>query len=217
LSSPANRHSTIVLYSDPVCIHCHRVRLVLAEKDIKAEVIDTSSAAVPEELLQVNPAGSLPTLIDRDLAVYHASVVNEYLDERYPHPPFLPVDPVSRARTRLAMHRIELDWYAQIPALTGANYELRENAARQLGDSITASASVFAAMPFFLSEDYSILDATLAPLLWRLQQYGIVLPSAADPVKSYAERIFNRAGFQASLSVAEKALRNGKRQNHPEH
>jgi len=208
LSSPTNRQSAMVLYSDPECIHCHRVRLVIAEKDISADIIDTDADALPAELLQVNPVGSLPTLIDRDLALYHANVVNDYLDERYPHPPFLPVDPVSRARTRLALHRIEMDWYSLVPALSGSDAQQSSHAARQLGDSITASASVFAAMPFFLSEDYSILDATLAPLLWRLPQYGIVLSSAADPVNEYAMRIFNRAGFQASLSVAEKALRN---------
>lgn len=198
----------MVLYSHTDCIYCHRVRLVLAEKGIAADIIEPVPGALPDELKLVNPTGSLPTLIDRDLGLYEAKVINDYLDERYPHPPLLPVDPVSRARTRLALHRIEADWYAMIPALSGSDDALRKKSASQLSDSLTASASVFEAMPFFLSEEYSVLDATLAPLLWRMPQYGIVLDSDAQAVHAYAERIFSREGFQASLSVAEKALRN---------
>jgi len=179
----------MVLYSDPECIHCHRVRLVMAEKDITAEISEPSRQALPEELKLVNPTGSLPTLIDRDLGLYDAKVVCDYLDERYPHPPLLPIDPVSRARTRLALHRIEADWYQLVPALESSDKTIQKKAAGQLSDSLSASASVFEAMPFFLSEDYSILDATLAPLLWRLPQYGIVLSSDAQPVSHYAERI----------------------------
>jgi len=198
----------MALYSHADCIHCHRVRLVLAEKDITAEIIEPVDGVLPDELKVVNPTGSLPTLIDRDLGLYDAKVINEYLDERYPHPPLLPVDPVSRARARLAFHRIDADWYALVPALSSNNNEAQTAAAAKLTDSLVASSSVFAAMPFFLSEEYSILDATLAPLLWRLPQYGIVLPSGADAVTAYAARIFSRDGFQASLSVTEKALRN---------
>ncbi len=198
----------MALYSHADCIHCHRVRLVLAEKDINAEIIEPAGGVLPEELMVVNPTASLPTLIDRDLGLYDAKVINEYLDERYPHPPLLPVDPVSRARTRLALHRIEADWYALLPALASSDTSTQSKAAAQLTDSLNASSSVFAAMPFFLSEEYSILDATLAPLLWRLPQYGIVLPGGAEAVSAYANRIFSRDGFQNSLSVAEKALRN---------
>ncbi len=180
----------------------------MAEKDITAEIIEPPQGELPDELTMVNPTGSLPTLIDRDLGLYDAKVINDYLDERYPHPPLLPVDPVSRARTRLALHRIEVDWYSLIPALSGSDVAAREFAAGQLSGSMTASSSVFAAMPYFLSEEYSILDATLAPLLWRLPQYGIVLDAGAEAVSAYATRIFNRDGFQSSLSVAEKALRN---------
>jgi len=198
----------MVLYSDPECIHSHRVRVVMAEKDIAADIEDTHPGSLNEAIVAVNPNGTLPAMIDRGLALYDAKVINDYLDERYPHPPLLPIDPVSRARTRLALHRIDVDWYALLPALTAADSSRRQWAAQELADSLTASAGVFAAMPYFLSEDYSILDATLAPLLWRLPQYGIVLPSAAKPVSDYAERIFTRKGFQASLSEAEKALRN---------
>ena len=198
----------MVLFSHNNCVHCHRVRLVLAEKGITADIIEPAADALPDELKLVNPTGTLPTLIDRDLGLYDAKVINDYLDERYPHPPLLPVDPVSRARTRLALHRIEADWYALEPALSGTDEGRRKKAAGQLADSLTASASVFEAMPFFLSEEYSILDATLAPLLWRMPQYGIVLDSNADSVNAYATRMFSRDGFKASLSTTEKALRN---------
>ena len=208
MSTPANHQSAMVLFSHSNCINCHRVRLVLAEKGITADIVEPPPGAMPDELMLVNPTGSLPTLIDRDLGLYNAKVINDYLDERYPHPPLLPVDPVSRARTRLALHRIEADWYALVPALSGTDTSLREKAASQLSESLTASASVFEAMPFFLSEEYSILDATLAPLLWRMPQYGIVLDSGADSVNAYATRMFSRDGFQTSLSVTEKALRN---------
>lgn len=199
----------MVLFSDPQCIYCHRVRLVMAEKDISADILELDLGGdLPEDIKLVNPAGDLPTLIDRDLGLYDAKVISDYLDERYPHPPLLPIDPVSRARTRLALHRIELDWYALVPALSGSDKAAQERAAGQLSDSLTASSSVFEAMPFFLSEDYSILDTILAPLLWRLGQYGIVLDSGAQAVDAYAKRMFNREGFQNSLSVAERALRN---------
>lgn len=181
----------------------------MAEKDIGADILEPNPLGpMPDELMLVNPTGVLPTLIDRELGLYDAKVISDYLDERYPHPPLLPIDPVSRARTRLALHRIEMDWYALVPALSGSDTAAREKAAGQLSDSLTASASVFDAMPFFLSKNYSILDATLAPLLWRLAQYGIVLESGAQAVDAYAKRIFHREGFQNSLSVDERALRN---------
>lgn len=195
----------MTMFSDPECIHSHRVRLVLAEKGIQAEIESCDPNNKPEDLLQLNPSNSLPTLIDRDLVLYDARVVIEYLDERYPHPPFMPIDPVSRARTRLALFRIESDWYAFLPALEAGGEEAA-TAGNQLAESLTAAADVFAAMPFFLSEEFSMLDATLAPLLWRLGHYGIVLPPAAASVSDYAKRIFARSGFQASLSDVEREL-----------
>ncbi|NND90382.1 MAG: stringent starvation protein A [Granulosicoccus sp.] len=205
MTASGHRHSGIVLYSDASSIDSHRVRLVLAEKDIQAEIETVPAGQADEALLQLNPQGSLPTLLDRDLALYDARVIIDYLDERYPHPPLMPVDPVSRARIRLAQYRIESDWYSLRPDANGQSLTPRRAAAR-LGESLTATSEVFAAMPFFFSEEYSILDATLAPLLWRLPAYGIVLPSAAAPVLHYAERMFARPGFQASLSDAERKL-----------
>jgi len=195
----------MTMFSDPECIHSHRVRLILAEKGIQAEVESCDPDNKPEDLIQLNPSNSLPTLIDRDLVLYDARVVVEYLDERYPHPPFMPIDPVSRARTRLALFRIESDWYSFLPSLD-AGGESRTTAGMQLAESLTAASDVFSVMPYFLSEEFSMLDATLAPLLWRLNHYGIVLPNAAAPVTEYAKRVFARPGFQASLSDVEREL-----------
>ncbi len=182
------------------------MRLVLAEKDITAEVVTVASDEQPDqELLQINPQGTVPTLVDRELVLYDARVINDYLDERYPHPPFMPVDPVSRARTRLALHRIESDWFALLPEAASAS-QTEPKAGALLAESIADANDVFAALPFFFSEDYSILDATLAPLLWRLPSYGIVLPESATAVKDYAQRMFSRPGFEASLSEAERDM-----------
>lgn len=200
-----NRRSTILMYSDAVSIASHRVRLVLAEKDITTEIVSVSPNETNSELLGLNPQGSLPTLVDRDLVLYDARVIVDYLDERYPHPPFMPIDPVSRARTRLALYRIESDWYSLIPDAPGQTLPVAQ-AGAQLAESITEANDVFAALPYFFSEEYSILDATLVPLLWRLPAYGIELPDSAPAVRDYANRMFARPGFEASLSDAEKDM-----------
>lgn len=205
-----NRRSTILLYSDAEALSwaglgCHRVRVVLGEKDIPAEVVSIEQGQINEELLHHNPSGSCPTLVDRDLALYDTRVVLDYLDERYPHPPFMPIDPVSRARTRLALYRIEADWYSLLPCFPHQSRTVEEGRTA-LTEALVASNDVFAAMPFFFGEEYSILDATLAPLLWRLPAYGIVLPKSASAVTKYAKRMFARPGFQASLSDMERDM-----------
>ena len=205
MTAIGNRRSTTVMYSDANSIRSHIVRLVLAEKDIKADIQTLVPGSADEEFLQLNPHGMLPALVDRDLVLYDSRVIVDYLDERYPHPPFMPIDPVSRARTRLALFRIESDWYALRPDARDQTMTSNQ-AAQRLCDSLTESADVFSALPYFFSEEYSILDATLAPLLWRLPAYGIVLPKAAAPVEQYAKRMFARPGFQASLSDAEREM-----------
>lgn len=183
----------------------HRVRLVLSEKDVVAEVVEVTPGEVNQELLQHNPHGFCPTLVDRGLALYDAGVIIGYLDERYPHPPFMPIDPVSRARTRLALYRIESDWYSLLPS---APHQTRstDEAAAALTEALVEANDVFAAMPFFLGEEYSILDATLAPMLWRLPAYGIVLPDSASAVSQYSEKLFERPGFKASLNKMERDI-----------
>ncbi len=196
----------MLLYSDADTVANHIVRLVVAEKDIEIEVVYVDPDNKPEDLIHLNPYNSLPTLVDRELVLYGPKVVVEYLDERYPHPPFMPIDPVSRSKTRLTLYRIEQDWFSLIPDLESGDKTRMETARKTLRDSLTASADVFAAKPFFLSDDYSIIDVTLAPLLWRFRHYGLDLPKSAQSVHDYAERLYARPAFQTSLSDAEKDM-----------
>jgi len=192
-----------MLYSDPRSADSHRVRMVVAEKGISIEIRDVDPRDLPEDVLALNPYGTVPALVDRDLVLYEARVIMDYLDERFPHPPLMPVDPVSRARTRLALYRIERDWYGLIPALEGRNERQAAKARKELAESLVAGAEVFAAKPFFLSDEFSILDCCVAPILWRLPAWGVELPPQARPVIEYARRIFARESFRASLTEPE--------------
>ena len=207
MAEPVTCRSVMTLYSDPASIYSHRVRIVLFEKDITVEIEDVDPDNKPAELLHLNPYNSLPTLVDRDLVLYDSRVVAEYLDERFPHPPLMPVDPVSRARSRLALFRIETDWYALLPDLEGKDSRKAEKARKALRESLIASADVFGAKPFFLSDEYTLVDATVAPMLWRLKHYGIELPKEAGAVTKYAKRMFDREGFQLSLTESEREMR----------
>lgn len=207
MTAPVTRRSVMTLYSDPSSIFSHRVRIVLFEKDITVEIEDVDSDNKPDDLMHLNPYNTVPTLVDRDLVLYDSRVVAEYLDERFPHPPLMPVDPVSRARTRLALFRIEKDWYDLIPILEGSDKKQAEAASIALRDSLVESAEVFALKEFFLSDEYSLIDATVAPLLWRLKHYGVELPDNASAVTKYAKRLFDREGFQLSLTESEREMR----------
>lgn len=199
--------SVMTLFSSPDSVYSHRARIVLAEKDIQAVIQQVDGGQEAEDLYDLNPYGSLPTLVDRDLALYDSRVIVEYLDERFPHPPMMPVDPVSRAHARLALYRVETDWYTLLGDLESGEKARRDKARTALRDSISAAADVFAARPFFLSEEFSMADAWIAPILWRLPHWGVKLPKQAAAVEAYAERIFAREGFRRSLSEAERALR----------
>jgi RNA polymerase-associated protein len=203
----ANRRSVMNLFSSGLCPHSHSVRMVLAEKGITVEIVDVDINEKPEDLLDLNPYNSVPTLVDRELVLYDPHTIIEYLDERFPHPPLMPVDPVSRARTRLALYRIQHDWYELVPALESKGEKTSAKARKQLSDSLTSSAEVFAAKPFFLSDEFSLVDALVTPIMWRLQKYRIDLPRQAKAVSDYAERMFERETFQASLSEAEREMR----------
>ena len=196
----------MTLYSDPTCPYSHRTRLVVAEKGIGVDVVDAQPGRLPEDLIDLNPYNSLPTLVDRDLVLYDSRVIMEYLDERFPHPPLLPVDPVSRAKTRLVLYRIESDWYSLLPDLGSRSEKRVAKARKALADGLQASGEVFSAMPFFLSAELSLVDCCLAPLLWRLPLYGVELP-ARSPVRDYTKRMFARPAFQESLSEAEREMR----------
>ena len=207
----ANRRSVMTLFSRPTCPYSHRVRIVLAEKSINVEIVDVDSAALPEDLLDLNPYNSVPTLVDRDLVLYDSRVIIEYLDERFPHPPLMPVDPVTRAQFRLALYRIERDWYGLVDDMEGASDRGTKRASKArkiLRESILASTDVFGARDFFLSDEFSLVDCTIAPILWRLAHYGIELPTGqSDAIHKYRERLFARPSFQASLTELERELR----------
>ena len=205
----SSRRSAMTLFSAPGDAWSHRVRIVLAEKGIPIEIIDVEPGRLPEDLLDLNPYHSVPTLVDRDLVLYDSRVIMEYLDERFPHPPLMPVDPVSRAQTRLTLHRLERDWYAAAAAID-AEDDPREKALRrkELRETVLQTAELFKLKPYFLSAEFSMVDATIAPILWRLPHWGIDLPAPqAQPIMRYAQLVFSRPGFRASLSQAEQAMR----------
>lgn len=203
----ANRRSVMTLFSDALDPHSHRTRIVLAEKSITVEVVNIDPDNKPEDLIDLNPYQTVPTLVDRELVLYGSRVIMEYLDERFPHPPLMPVDPVSRAKSRLAMYRIDKDWYSLLTDIDSKGEKNSAKAKKILRDSIAASAEVFAAFPYFLSEEFSLVDCYVAPLLWRLPYYKIDLPKQAKPVLDYAERIFKRESFKLSLTEAEREMR----------
>ncbi|HJT96790.1 MAG TPA: glutathione S-transferase N-terminal domain-containing protein [Rhodanobacteraceae bacterium] len=198
--------TVLTLYSARDCIHCHRVRLVLAAKGVTYDLVPVDLDNPPEDLLDLNPYNSVPTLVDRDLVLYDTSVICEYLDERYPHPPLMPVDPLSRARLRLAIVRIENDWLTLVDQID-AGGRTADAARKTLRDELIKNASAFKASKFFLSPEMSLADCALAPLVWRLDALGVQLPREAHVITDYGERIFRSQGFARSLTPEEKLLR----------
>lgn len=196
----------MTLFSGQICPDSHRIRFMLAEKGITPEIVAVDAADRPEDLLDLNPYGTVPTLVDRDVALYSPSVITEYLDERFPHPPLMPVDPVSRAKARLVLYRVEQDWYRPMRELEAGGPEA-EQARKQLADSLTAAADLFAEETFFLGAEMTVMDCAVAPLIWRLPHYGVSLPAQAAAIAAYGERIFSRESFQRSLTEAERAMR----------
>lgn len=204
----ANRRSAMTLFSRPTCLHSHRTRLVLAEKNINIDIVNVEGPDLPEDLMDLNPYHTVPTLVDRDLVLYDSRVIIEYLDERFPHPPLMPVDPVTRAQFRLALFRIEKDWYALAEQFEeDAEKKAPAKSKKMLKESILASAELFEAKQFFLSDEFSLVDCTIAPILWRLPNYGIDLGSQAAPIERYMKRVFARSSFQESLTELEQEMR----------
>ena len=204
----SNRRSVMTLFSRPTDIHSHRARLVLAEKNINIEISNIPGPELPEDLMDLNPYHSVPTLVDRDLTLYDSRVIIEYLDERFPHPPLMPVDPVTRAQFRLALFRIETDWYSIAEEAENSNDgKLGTKSRKMLRESILQSIELFGARPYFLSEEFSLVDCTIAPLLWRLPAYGVDLGPEAEPIEGYMNRVFARRSFQQSLTELEQEMR----------
>lgn len=203
----ANRRSVMTLFSGETDVYSHRVRIVLAEKGITNEVVNVDPHNKPEDLIDLNPYGSVPTLVDRDLVLYDSHVIMEYLDERFPHPPLMPVDPVSRARNRLLFYRIERDLYSAMEAILGSTEKQAAKPRKELRESLITISPVVGQRPFFLSDEYTLVDCIVAPLLWRLPALGVELPKQASALAEYAERMFEREYFQQSLTEAEREMR----------
>ena len=202
------RRAVMSLFSSPSDPWSHRARLVLAEKGLSIETIDVDAGKLPEDLLDLNPYHSVPTLVDRDLVLYDSRVIIDYLDERFPHPPLMPIDPITRAQFRVALYRLERDWYGLAREIEAdPSSKSAAQSRKVLTEAISASAEVFKAKPFFLSDEFSLVDASIAPILWRLPFYNIELPAQAQPIIRYMTAIFARPAFRASLSAIEKGMR----------
>lgn len=207
MTAALKSRSTMALYSSDRSIDCHRVRFVLAEKGINVDIIDVSNnESASADLAELNPYNETPTLVDRDLLLHNASVINDYLDERYPHPPLMPVDPVSRARLRLVHHRVLRDWYPLAEIIETGSGKKADKAKQQLKESIVAANDLFKHSDFMLGEELSLVDCTLAPLFWRLPVYGIDLGKPGASVQGYIQRLISRPSFKASLTRAEREM-----------
>ncbi|MCE9687020.1 stringent starvation protein A [Shewanella sp. AS16] len=204
----ANKRSIMTLFSGADDLYSHQVRIVLAEKGVTVDVLQVDPNEMPEELLEVNPYNSVPTLVDRELVLYESRIIMEYLDERFPHPPLMPVYPVSRGQSRLMMHRIDTDFYSLVERIRKG--DRAEAARKELTEGLLAIAPVFGEVPYFMSEEFGLADCYLGPLLWRLPVLGIELDSrAGKDIKAYMTRIFERESFKASLTEVEREMRMG--------
>ena len=202
------KRSSMIFYSGGGDHYSHRVRIVLAEKGVAVDIVEVTDEQHPEELADLNPYNSVPTLLDRDLVLYESKVMMEYLDERFPHPPLLPVYPVARAKSRLWMHRIEREWCPLVEQIQSGAKKDVEKARKELRESLVGISPIFEDMPYFMSEEFTLVDCCLAPILWRLPVLGIELPEKqVKPLTSYMERLFDRDGFKAALSEAEREMR----------
>ncbi len=195
------------LYSGTVDPFSHRCRIVLFEKGMDFEVIDVDLANKPEDLAVLNPYNAVPVLVERDLVLLEANIINEYIDERFPHPQLMPADPVMRARARLFLYNFEKDLFDHINDLESDNQELADKARKTIRDNLTQILPIFSKQNYLMGDDYSMLDVAVTPLLWRLGHYGIELPNQASPLLKYAERLFSRPLYADAMTPSEKAMR----------
>lgn len=198
----------MILYSGLSCPFSHRCRIVLYEKGMDFEIMDVDVHNKPEDLAVMNPYNEVPVLVERDLILHESNIINEYIDERFPHPQLMPVDPVMRARARLFLFRFEQELFSHVKMLeNGVSGKDAAKAREAIREGLTMIAPVFSKQKFILGEELSMIDVAIAPLMWRLEHYGIDLGKAAAPILKYAERIFQRQAFIDSLTPAEKAMR----------
>ena len=197
----------MTLYSGTSCPFSQRCRIVLYEKDMDFQIIDVDLYNKPEDLAVMNPYNQVPVLVERDLILYESNIINEYIDDRFPHPQLMPADPIMRARARLFLFRFEKELFVHVEEIERGSQKGAEKARIAIRDSLTQIAPVFARQKFILGEEFSMLDVALAPLLWRLDYYGIQLGKQAAPILKYAERIFSRPAFISALTASEKVMR----------
>jgi len=197
----------MILYSGTSCPFSHRCRIVLHEKGMDFEIKDVDLQDKPAEIASMNPYNQVPVLVERELTLYESNIINEYIDERFPHPQLMPPDPVMRARARLFLFNIERDLFSHMADLRSVNTKVADKARALVRDNLSQIAPVFSKQKFMLGDEYSMLDVAIAPLLWRLEHFGIQLPKPAAPLLKYAERIFSRPAFIEALTPIEKAMR----------
>ncbi|MGB8435338.1 MAG: glutathione S-transferase N-terminal domain-containing protein [Burkholderiales bacterium] len=195
------------LYSGTTCPFSQRCRIVLYEKGMDFQIIDVDMFNKPEDIAVMNPYNRLPVLVERDLILYEANIINEYIDERFPHPQLMPADPVMRARARLFLFSFEVELFSQVDLIENGNAKQQDKARSQVADRLTELAPVFTKQKYMLGDEFSMLDVALAPLLWRLDFYNVSLPKSGAPLMKYAERIFSRPAFIDALTPAEKVMR----------
>ena len=207
MTSAANKRSIMTLFSNKTDIYCHQVRIVLAEKGVAYETEVVEPQVISEDLMELNPYGTIPTLVDRDLVLFNSRIIMEYLDERFPHPPLMPVYPVARGKSRLLMLRIEQDWYSLLKLAEKGNDQEKADALKRLKEELLAIAPIFTQTAYFMSEEFSLVDCYIAPLLWRMQQLGVEFSGAGSKaIKAYMDRVYQRDSFLQS--VGESAPKN---------
>jgi len=204
-ASPRIRNA-LTLFSARDCVVCHRVRLVLAAKGVSYDLVPVDPTNPPEDLVDLNPYHSVPTLVERDNAIYISNVIAEYLDERYPHPALMPAEPIFRAMHRIAMRQVEQDWVPQVQAIMAGGKGV-EPVRKRLRELILESLPFFKGNRFFFGNDMSLVDCAITPIIWRLPALGVVLPKDAKCVEDYGLRIFRNPAFTRSMTAEEKALR----------
>ena len=197
----------MTLYSGSTCPYSHRCRIVLFEKDMDFEVIDVDMHNKPEEVASISPSGKMPVLIERDLILTESNIINEYIDERFPHPQLMPPDPVMRARARLVLFNFEHDLFTHVNTLEHSLGKGSDKARQEIRDSVSQLTPILTKQKYLMNDEFSMLDVAIAPLLWRLEHYGIELPKVAAAVLKYRERLFSRPAFISALTPTEKALR----------
>ena len=197
----------MTLYSGTTDPFSHRCRFVLYEKGMDFQIIDVDMYNKPEDIAVMNPYNQVPILVERDLVLYESNIINEYIDERFPHPQLMPADPIMRARARLFLYRFEKELFSQIDNLDSASQQKSDKARQIIRDNLVQIAPVFTKQKFMLGDEFSMLDVAIAPLLWRLEHYQITMPKQAAPLLKYAERMFTRQGFIDAMTPSEKAMR----------